>query len=73
MAALEAEMKQRARESAEQAAQEALRRKERAWERFYQPPRFCSDNPTSAQMVQCANLHIRARRDFEERYGAGKL
>jgi hypothetical protein len=73
MATLEAEMRQRARENAEQAAQEAARRKQRAWERFYQAPAFCSDNPTPAQMVQCANHHIRARKEFEERFGAGKL
>jgi hypothetical protein len=70
---LEAEMKQRAKDSAEQSAQEAAKRKQRAWERFYQAPAFCSENPTPAQMVQCANHHIRARKEFEERYGGGKL
>jgi type IV secretory pathway VirB10-like protein len=73
LAALEAEMRQRARETAQQSAAEAVRRKERAWERYYQRPAFCADNPTGAQMVQCANHHIRARREFEERYAAGKL
>ena len=62
-----------AEESAQQAAVEAARRKERAWLRFYRRPDFCADNPTPAQMVQCANQHIRARRAFEERYPAGKL
>jgi uncharacterized iron-regulated membrane protein len=70
---LEAEMRQRARETAEHNAIEAARRKERAWQRFYQRPDFCADNPTAAQMVQCANHHIRARKEFEERYGAGRL
>ena len=73
LAALEAEMRQRARETAQQAAAEAARRKERAWQRFYQRPDFCADNPTAAQMVQCANHHIRARKEFEERYAAGRL
>ena len=73
LSALEAEMRQRARETAEQAAVEAARRKERAWQRFYQRPDFCADNPTAAQMVQCANHHIRARKEFEERYGTGRL
>jgi type IV secretory pathway VirB10-like protein len=73
MAALEAEMKQRARAAAEQAALEAVRRKERAWERWYQRPAFCNENPTAAQMVHCANHHIRARKEFEERYMAGRL
>ena len=70
---LEAEMRQRAREAAEQATVEAARRKERAWLRFYQRPDFCADNPTAAQMVQCANHHIRARKEFEERYATGRL
>jgi hypothetical protein len=73
MAALEAEMRQRAREAAQQAAIDAVRRKERAWERWYQRPTFCNENPTSAQMVECANHHIRARKEFEERYAAGRL
>ncbi len=73
LAALEAEMRLRARETAQQVAVEAARRKERAWQRFYQRPDFCADNPTAAQMVQCANHHIRARKEFEERYGAGRL
>jgi hypothetical protein len=73
LVALEAEMRQRARESAQQAATDNARRKERAWQRFYQRPDFCGDNPTAAQMVQCANHHIRARKEFEERYAAGKL
>jgi hypothetical protein len=73
LSALEAEMRQRARETAAQAAVEAARRKERAWQRFYQRPDFCADNPTAALMVQCANQYIRARKEFEERYGAGKL
>jgi hypothetical protein len=73
LVALEAEMRQRARESAQQTATDTARRKERAWQRFYQRPDFCADNPTAAQMVQCANHHIRARKEFEERYAAGKL
>jgi type IV secretory pathway VirB10-like protein len=59
--------------AAQQAAAEAARRKERTWQRFYQRPDFCADNPTAAQMVQCANHHIRARKEFEERYAAGRL
>ncbi len=73
LVALEAEMRQRARETAEQAAVDAARRKDRAWQRYYQRPDFCADNPTAAQMVQCANHHIRARKEFEERYAAGRL
>jgi hypothetical protein len=73
LAVLEAEMRQRASEAVQQAAIDAARRKERAWERWYQRPTFCNENPTSAQMVECANHHIRARKQFEERYAAGRL
>jgi hypothetical protein len=73
LATLEAEMRQRARDAVQQAAIDAARRKERAWERWYQRPGFCNENPTSAQMVECANHHIRARKLFEERYAAGRL
>ena len=73
LSALEAEMRQRARETAEHAAVEAAKRKERAWQRFYQRPDFCADNPTAALMVQCANQYIRARKEFEERYAGGRL
>ncbi len=66
-------MRERARESAQQAAVEAARRKERAWQRYYQRPDFCADNPTAAQMVQCANQYMRARKEFEERYPASRL
>lgn len=72
LATLEAEMRERARESAQQAAVETARRKERAWQRYYQRPDFCADNPTAAQMVQCANQYMRARKEFEERYPAGR-
>ena len=72
LAALEAEMRQRARETAEQLAVEAARRKERAWQRFYQRPDFCADNPTAALRVQCANQYIRARKEFEQRYASGR-
>jgi hypothetical protein len=73
LVALEGEMRERARESAQLAAVEAARRKERAWQRYYQRPDFCADNPTAAQMVQCANQYMRARKEFEERYPAGRL
>lgn len=73
LAALEAELRQRAREHAAEAAAEAAKRKERAWERWYQRPPFCNDNPTAAQLVECANHYIRGRKEFEERYATGRL
>lgn len=43
--------------------------KEAAWQRFYQPRPACLESSS----VECGNEHIRARRDFESRYSAGKL
>ena len=48
-------------------------RRERAWARFYNKPPHCADNPTAETMVECANHYIRARREFEQAYAAGKL
>jgi hypothetical protein len=54
-------------------SQEQRRRMERAWQAFYQRPAACDHNPTPQQMIDCANHHIRTRREFEERYAAGRL
>jgi hypothetical protein len=50
-----------------------LERKQRAWARYYKKPPHCDDNPTSDTLVECANHYIRARRQFDEAYAAGKL
>jgi hypothetical protein len=54
-------------------ALEAAARKERAWNRFYKKPSQCDGNPTSDVMTECANHYIRAKREFESAYAAGKL
>lgn len=54
-------------------ALEAAARKERAWTKFYKQPPQCDGNPTDAAMTECANHYIRAKRQFEEAYAAGKL
>lgn len=64
---------QRALEDAKRAALEEAARKERAWARFYKRPASCDNNPTPEHMVDCANQHIRAKRQFEDAYAAGKL
>jgi hypothetical protein len=51
----------------------ALERKQRAWARYYKKPPHCDNNPSSDSLVDCANHFIRARRQFEEDYAAGKL
>jgi hypothetical protein len=59
-------------DATQRAAQQAAERKERAWARYYQKPPQCDENPTKADLVECANHYIRARRQFEASYGAGK-
>jgi len=58
---------------AQQAALQAIERKERAWALFYKKPAACDEIPPKASMVECANHFIRAKREFEQLYEAGKL
>ena len=60
---------QRAGEDQKRAAQAEVDRKEAAWRRFYKPSPGCETASTS---VECANEHIRAKREFEAKYSAGK-
>ena len=64
---------QRAVEVARREALDAAARKERAWAKFYKKPPNCEGDPNSEQMVNCANQFIRAKRQFEDAYVAGKL
>ena len=54
-------------------AAEAAARKERAWAKFYKKPAQCEGNPNNDTMVECANHFIRAKRQFDEAYAAGRL
>lgn len=47
-------------------------RKEAAWQKYYKRSPLC-DKPDGSGFVECANQHIRARRNFESLYAAGKL
>jgi phosphoglycerate-specific signal transduction histidine kinase len=53
----------------ERARQRAEAAKEAAWAAFYQPSEECLKQAS----VECGNAHIRARREFERKYGAGEL
>jgi hypothetical protein len=64
---------QRSAEAARRLAQEAAERKERAWAKYYKKPPQCDGDPNSETMMACANQFIRAKREFEEAYAAGKL
>lgn len=48
-------------------------RKERAWARYYQPPPQCDGANANVDLVDCANRHIRAKREFEAKYAAGQI
>lgn len=50
-----------------------VRRKERAWARWYQRPPSCEGNPSTDQLIECANHFIRSKREFDERWRAGML
>ncbi len=58
--------------STQRALQRAAEAKERAWARYYVKPAQCDVNPGRDTIVECANHFIRARREFEAAYAAGK-
>lgn len=73
--ALQADRRRRAaQEHAEDAARRAVlaekERKAAAWAKFYRPSKGCVESTVS---VECANEHVRAKSEFERRYGAGEL
>jgi hypothetical protein len=70
---LEKAAQQRAIDDAKRTAIEEAARRERAWAKFYKRPPNCDNNPNQETMVECANHHIRAKRQFDEAYAAGKL
>jgi hypothetical protein len=61
---------QRSAESARASAAAEVARRDAAWQRFYRPSPGCVPATVS---VECANEHIRFKREFEERYAAGRL
>ncbi len=61
-----------AADSTQRAMQEAAEQKERAWARYYKKPAQCDGSPGRDTIVECANHFIRARREFEAAYAAGK-
>lgn len=55
---------------AEQAAIKLRATKAEAWERFYKKSPECENPPTMNAMGDCANVAIRAKRQFEEQWSA---
>ena len=62
-----------ARQQAHTSATDAAMRRERAWSKYYKRPALCDDQPSNETMMKCANEHIRAKRQFDADYEAGKL
>jgi hypothetical protein len=53
------------------ALQDQERRREQAWSHFYVPSEFCK-NPDSRATMECTNEHARAKREFDQRWAAGR-
>jgi hypothetical protein len=63
---------QRQAEDARRQQLDEATRKETAWSKYYRKPSHC-DTADGQAFVECANGHIRAKRQFEELYAAGKI
>ncbi len=66
------ELGRRALEPAPPGLQQADEQRELAWARYYVKPAYCDVNPGRDTLVECANHFIRARREFEAAYTAGR-
>ena len=47
--------------------------KGRAWQQFYKPPTKCDAPADWDTHVECGNMHIRAKREFEVRWQRGEI
>ena len=76
--AKQSEVEARAAEMRMQAAaarsqQDAAARKAAAWAAFHKPKRECDNPPNWDSQVECGNAHMRAKREFEDRWTRGEL
>ena len=53
--------------------QQEAARKDAAWQAFFQPRKVCDNPPDSDTPVECGNAHMRAKREFEERWARGEI
>jgi sRNA-binding protein len=58
----------RAQSDVARAEQEAAARKAAAWDAFYRPAKKCENPSDWDTQVACGNAHIRAQREFEDRW-----
>ncbi len=55
------------------AEQQEAARKAAAWEAFFKPRKACDDPKDWDTQVECGNAHIRAKREFEDRWSRGDI
>jgi hypothetical protein len=53
--------------------QEASARKEAAWAAYFKPRKVCDNPPDWDTQVECGNAHIRAKKEFEDKWARGEL
>lgn len=64
--------KNAAQQDAIDAANRAADAKDAAWKKFYTPSTNCQSDDSRATM-DCANAHVKAKREFDTLWAAGKL
>jgi len=63
---------QHAEAAAKEAAINIAAAKEAAWDRYYKPSEKCQSYDARATM-DCANEHVRAKREFDAKWAAGAI
>jgi hypothetical protein len=47
--------------------------KQHAWQQFYRPAKKCENPPDWNTHVDCGNAHMKAKREFEDRWARGDI
>lgn len=65
------QQQKQARELETKTEQEKVRRKELAWSEFYKQPEECLSYRSEKHMVECGNIRIRAKTEFDRLWDGG--
>ena len=49
------------------------RKKSEAWSKYYKQPEDCLSYKSEEHMVECGNIRVRARREFEKKWAENSL
>ena len=60
------------RQASIEQAEAAAAAKEAAWKQFYKPSPICA-NPDNRALMECANGYARAKKEFDQRWTAGRI